>query len=200
MSRLVLLGDSVIDNAPYLAPSEADVPAQIRAALPGWSVEMRAVDGHCAHDVAAGLARAPLPDDAAVFLSAGGNDALQNIDLLDPVAPTTFVGAMHTLRAARDAFRIEYARLLDAIGLRPALVATVYDPAFRDEQAALQIPAETALCAWNDTIQSEALARGFEVLELRRLFTDAAHYANAIEPSAAGGARLAGAVAAWCRG
>ena len=42
-----------------------------------------------------------------------------------------------------------------------------------------------------------ALARGFSVLDMRALFDDPDDYANPIEPSAQGGAKIAAAIAEW---
>lgn len=198
MPDLVLLGDSIIDNGAYVAAGEPDVAAQIRERLPGWTVHMRAVDGHRTADVAAGLGE--LPEGARVFLSTGGNDALGHMELLADPAPLPFAEALARVRAIGQGFRSAYATLLSALEGRPVMVATIYNPSFVGEEAGLQAPAEGGLAAFNDVIQSEALARSFAVLELRRLFTHPADYANAIEPSAIGGAKIADAVAAWCRG
>ena len=174
-------------------------PRRSRAALPEVAVEMRAVDGAVARDVAERLDATPLPDDAAVFLSCGGNDALGRIQLLDPGQQMAFPEAMVVLRTVREAFRAEYAPLLARLAGRRVMVCTIYNPNFTGTEASFQEPAEGALSAFNDVIQSEALAQGFDVLDLRRIFTDPADYANPIEPSAMGGAKIAAAVAAWVR-
>ena len=45
MSHLILLGDSIFDNAAYVAGGP-DVVQQVRARLPqGWTASLRAVDG-----------------------------------------------------------------------------------------------------------------------------------------------------------
>ncbi len=203
MAAIALLGDSVIDNGAYVGPGEPDMPAQLAERLPGWEVLARAVDGARAADALADLRARPLPPGLPVFLSAGGNDALQHLGLLTDPAPMPLAAAMVRLGEIRAAFRADFAALLDALAGHRALVATIYDPAFAAHgdgpEAMLQAPAEAALAAYNDAIQAEALARGLEVLELRRIFTAPQHYADPIEPSAAGGARLAEAVAAWAR-
>ena len=43
--RVVLLGDSVIDNGAYVRSGEADVAQQLQALLPDHEVAKRAVDG-----------------------------------------------------------------------------------------------------------------------------------------------------------
>lgn len=195
--RLVLLGDSVIDNGVYVDEGEPDVPAQLRSALPGWQVDMRAVDGSVTRDVVAELNTKGLPDGASVFLSSGGNDALAHLGLLADPDELRFPDALVRLREIREAFRGPYAALLDALAPTAVLVATIYNPAFGPDERDLQAPAEGALSIFNDVIQQEALARGLPVLDLRRLFDDPGDYANPIEPSARGGAKIASAVAAW---
>jgi lysophospholipase L1-like esterase len=198
MPELFLLGDSVIDNAAYVAPGEPDLTAQLKDRLPDWTVERLAVDGYRTGDVADDLPR--VPPAAAVFLSAGGNDALGHMELLADPAPITFAAALARLREVREGFRAQYGAVLDGLAGRRVMVATVYNPSFTGEEAALQPAAEGGLSAFNDVIQSEATARRFAVLDLRRLFTEAADYANPIEPSAQGGAKIADAVARWCSG
>jgi hypothetical protein len=77
------------------------------------------------------------------------------------------------------------------------MAATIYNPAFVGEESGLQAAAEGALSAFDDVIQREALRGGFRVLELRTLFNSLEDYANPIEPSAPGGAKIARAIAAW---
>ena len=79
--HVVLLGDSVFDNARYVAPGP-DVAAQLRAVLPaGWRATLRAVDGATTSGLAAQLRAIPA-DATHLVVSVGGNDALQNRDLL----------------------------------------------------------------------------------------------------------------------
>ena len=74
MNHVVLLGDSIFDNASYV-PGGPDVTQHLRRALPGWRVTLLAVDGAVVDDVARQLQA--LPADAThLVVSAGGNDAL----------------------------------------------------------------------------------------------------------------------------
>ena len=79
------------------------------------------------------------------------------------------------------------------------MVLTVYNPCFDGHgmDSTHQQAAESAISIFNDVIQQEAHCRSFDILELRTLFCDHADYANPIEPSAIGGAKLAGAMNAW---
>jgi len=75
MGHVVLLGDSIFDNAAYV-PGGPAVIDHLTAALPhGWRETLLAVDGAGADDVATQLRS--LPADAThLVVSAGGNDAL----------------------------------------------------------------------------------------------------------------------------
>lgn len=199
MKRLILLGDSVIDNRAYVEPDEPDVPAQIRSLAPEWDIEMRAVDGFVARGVTDNLADRP-PSDGAIFVSAGGNNALGHIGLLGDPDNVTYHKALSHLADVREQFRADFAGLMDKLAGRRVLVATIYNPNFQGEEGWLQQPAEGALSFFNDVIQQEALTKGFDILDLRRLFDDPADYANPIEPSARGGAKIARAVVDWARG
>jgi hypothetical protein len=169
--------------------------------LPHHTVVKRAVDGATSADVL-GWQVGDLHDADRVILSAGGNDALQHIDLLE-AAETTARDVLVGLWSIREDFRRSYASLLDCLALtrRPVLVLTVYNPCFHghDFDAAYQQAAESAVSIINDVIQQEGRRRSFDVLELRTLFNDQADYANPIEPSAIGGAKLAKCMSDWVK-
>jgi lysophospholipase L1-like esterase len=199
---VVLLGDSIIDNGAYVCSGEPDVARQLQTLLPQHTVVKRAVDGATCADVLDGqigdLSRAE-----RIILSAGGNDALQHIGLLEDASKTTARDVLVRLWAIREEFRRRYAALLDRLALarRPVLVLTVYNPCFHAHgfNDAYQQAAESAISIIDDVIQQEARRRSFAILELRELFHDRADYANPIEPSAIGGAKLAKCMSRWLR-
>ena len=199
---VVLLGDSIIDNGAYVRSGEPDVAQQLQMLLPQHSVIRRAVDGSTCADVL-GWQMGDLHDADRIILSAGGNDALQHIELLEAATATTARDVLVKLWSVREEFRRSYAALLDGFALtrRPVLVLTVYDPCFHGHgfDAAYQQAAESAVSIIDDVIQQEARRRAFDVLELRTLFKDRADYANPIEPSAVGGAKLAKCMSDWVR-
>jgi lysophospholipase L1-like esterase len=200
--RIILLGDSIIDNGAYVGPGEADVARQLQALLPKQTVVKRAVDGAVCADVLRSQ-MANLGSTDRIILSAGGNDALQHIDLLEAATATTAKAVLLRLAAIREDFRRTYVALLDRlVTIRaPVLVLTVYNPCFNGHgmDASYQMAAEAAISLFDDVIQLEARGRSFNVLELRTLFTDPADYANPIEPSALGGAKLAQAMSTWVK-
>ena len=82
-------------------------------------------------------------------------------------------------------------RSVVAIG-KPTAVCTVYDAI-----PGLDPRAVTALAIFNDVILKTAFAAGAPVIDLRLVCTTATHFSDLspIEPSRAGGAKIAAAVA-----
>jgi hypothetical protein len=191
--HIVLLGDSIFDNAAYTG-GEPDVVTHLRALLPaGWRASLLAVDGSLTTDVAGQVAR--LPDDAThLVLSVGGNDALMNSDLLDlPVASTGEALELFAERVA--AFRLSYRAALETVLAlaRPTTACTIYEGNLEPQWAAR---ARVALALFNDVILRTAFERGVDVIDLRLVCADAADYANPIEPSGSGGKKIAAAIVA----
>jgi lysophospholipase L1-like esterase len=192
VGHMVLLGDSVFDNAAYVAGGP-DVVSQLRGVLPaGWRATLQAVDGSVTASVARQLEW--LPGDAThLVVSVGGNDALQASDILTASAAST-AEALLKLAAVKDQFEFNYSRMLGQVLARrlPTAVCTIYYPRFPD--AALQRLAVTALASFNDCIIRAAFAAGLPLLDLRLICSDDADYANPIEPSARGGEKIAAAI------
>ncbi|MBI4880191.1 MAG: SGNH/GDSL hydrolase family protein [Planctomycetes bacterium] len=191
--HVVLLGDSIFDNAVYVGDDPAVVD-QLRGHLPaGWRASLLAVDGSVASDVRDQLCG--LPADAThLVVSVGGNDALRSEGVLGrPVARVA--EALLVLAEVRAAFAELYNAMLDAVTAagKPTALCTIYDPNFDDPDR--QQAAVIALTAFNDVIVRAAVRRRVPVLDLRVLFDSSADYANPIEPSATGGDKLARAIA-----
>jgi len=193
MPHIVLLGDSIFDNAAY-TEGGPDVVTQLRGLLPtGWSATLAAVDGAQAADVAAQLAQV---DAAAthLVLSVGGNDALMASGLLDePVYSSA--DALRLIAATVREFETRYRAAVAACLARglPLAVCTIYhgnfpDPDYRER-------AIVALTALNDAIVRTACAHGLDVIDLRAVCDLPQDYANPIEPSSIGGAKIARAIA-----
>lgn len=186
--HLVLLGDSIFDNARYV-PGFPAVIEQVRRGLPaGWRATLLAVDGHVTRDVLTQLAR--LPGDAShLVISTGGNDALAESALLHE--PVQSVGeALSLLHQAQQRFDTAYREMLGRVlelG-KPTAVCTVYDSI-----PGLQSPARTALAAFNDVILRNAVGANLPVIDLRLACTRPADYSplSPIEPSVSGGAKIA---------
>jgi hypothetical protein len=193
MSHVVLIGDSIFDNGAYVGRGP-DVVRQLREALPaGWTATLCAVDGAVTGTVRPQLAR--LPADAThLVLSVGGNDALGHIHILEDAA-RSIADALNRMAAIGDAFERDYRTMLDAVAGRslPLAVCTIYNPRYSESR--LQRLAMTGLTIFNDAIVREAFARGLALIDLRLVCDEDADYANPIEPSSRGGAKIAAAIA-----
>jgi hypothetical protein len=189
VSHVVLLGDSVFDNAAYVMAGAPDVIRQVRQRLPyGSKATLAAVDGSKTRDVRAQLRY--LPADAThLLVSAGGNDALSSSDFLTTPAHST-AEALLGLADIAEEFERGYLAMLAEVLARglPTAICTVYYPRFLE--AVLQRMAVTALAVFNDCIIRAAFAHGLPLLDLRSICAEAGDYANPIEPSARGGEKI----------
>ena len=193
MSHVALLGDSILDNGAYVA-SAPDVSAQLRAELgTGWTVSLVAVDGHVTSDVRTRqIARVPA-DTSRLVISVGGNDALGHASILSESARSV-ADAVGRLAEAQAHFARSYDEMLEAVltlGI-PTAVCTIYDANYPEPQRRLVV---TALSLFNDVITRAAFARGLPLIDLRLICSEPADYANAIEPSARGGEKIARVIA-----
>ncbi len=81
MNQIVLVGDSVLDNGAYIGGGP-DIQQQLAEELgSGSEVQLLAVDGAVTDDVLYQINAIP-SNVAHIFLSAGGNDALELLDVL----------------------------------------------------------------------------------------------------------------------
>jgi hypothetical protein len=193
MSTVVLLGDSIFDNANYVPRGEAVID-KLRPHLPlGFNATLLARDGAVIDGIRTQLQQ--LPADAShLVISAGGNDALRSTSVLMERA-SSVADALSRIAVVRDGFAERYRLLLDdaaGTGL-PTAACTIYDAQLPDGvQRGL---ANLALGVLNDVITREAVRRRLPVIDLRVLFDDPADYANAIEPSGQGSGKIAHAIA-----
>jgi len=192
MNHIVLLGDSIFDNAPYVKGGP-DVIHQLQAKMPdGRNATLCAIDGNMVQDVHGQLAR--LPKDAThLVVSAGGNNALDNVGLLSEEAQFA-AQVLNRLADIGEGFQLQYSEMLQQVlNCRlPTAVCTVYYPRLPDPM--LQRLAVTALTIFNDVIIREAFIAGVPLLDLRLICDQDADYANEIEPSVAGGEKITSAI------
>ena len=189
MPHLVLIGDSILDNAAYTRGGP-DVASQVRGLLPpGWEATLLAVDGATTGYIAAQLGR--LPTQAThLVLSVGGNDALMHLRTLEaPVS--SMADAIEALADVASDFERRYrlvvAACLDTV--LPLTVCTIYNGRFDDQS--FQRLASTTLTVFNDAIIRVAIEHALPVIDLRLVCDFAEDYVNQIEPSSVGGAKIA---------
>jgi hypothetical protein len=195
---LVLLGDSILDNASYTRPAP-DTRHHLQHRLDSsWSVELLARDGAVISDVRRQLTELPSRVDCAV-LSAGGNDAAEHIDLLERRVSSA-AEVLDALAHIADGFATAYLQLAERISARvPRLVlCTIYEPPLFDPVTARL--ARIPLAVLNDRIIRVASRLGLEVLDLRTVCTEGDDFVLQIEPSARGASKIAAAIAALVRG
>lgn len=192
MSHIVLLGDSIFDNAAYVGGGP-DVIRHLRAMLPaGWRATLCALDGAVSRGIERQLERVP-PDATHLIVSVGGNDGLGHAGVLREPA-RTIADALLRLADVREQFARDYRAMLEAVLGRnlPTALCCVYYPRFPD--SVLQRQGVAALSLFNDIITVEAFARGLPVIDLRLVCDEQADYANPIEPSVQGGEKIAAAI------
>ena len=192
LSHVILLGDSIFDNTSYV-PGGPSVIEHLRREIPkGWNASLLAIDGSVAADVVDQLKDLP-PDSSHLVVSAGGNDALAHIDAIRHRSAGSVVEALSRLAQIRADFQNEYRVMLKAVLARglTTIVCTVYDAIPNLTRAE-----HAGLCLFNDVILREAIAAAVPVIDLRLICTEASDYSHLspIEPSAAGGAKIATAV------
>ncbi len=190
--HIVLLGDSIFDNAAYTRGAP-DVATHLQGLLPsGWRATSLAVDGSTTADLTPQLRR--LPADAThLAIAIGGNDALHNSDLLS-LRVTSSAQALEVFAERVAEFDHAYRtaiRAAVALG-HPTAVCTVYNGALEPDRAGI---ARVALALFNDVILRTAIDLHLDALELRSLCTEPDDYANPIEPSGKGGLKIARAIA-----
>src|SRR5215510_16165057 len=158
MQHIVLLGDSVFDNKAYVNGG-LDVIAQVRRQIPdGWIASLRAVDGSVVENVR--KQALDLPDDAThLVISAGGNDAILNADILQQKAASS-AEVLSKLADIAGEFEYRYSEMLEGV-LRlkkSTAVCTIYYP--RIPEPFTQKMAVAALAIFNDVIIKHAFLAG----------------------------------------
>ncbi len=189
MGHVILLGDSIFDNARYV-PGGPSVIEHLGRALPaGWRATLLAVDGSIASEIKRQLPRVPA-DATHLVVSTGGNNALDysNWILHDPASSVAQV--LDRLGTIRAAFQREYREMLQRLQSlgKPCAVCTVYDAI-----PGLDRAEHTGLCVFNEVILREAVRACVPVLDLRLICADPSDYAKSspIEPSVSGGGKIA---------
>lgn len=194
MNHIVLLGDSIFDNASYV-PTGTEVEAQLRSRLgEQYQVQLLARDGSVLEDMAAQVACLGdfVQASNRLVVSCGGNDVLGLVGHLhSPVRSA--LNATELLASWQTRFQSNYQRMLDLVLSKeiPTAVSTIYDA-----MPGLAPGVRATLALFNDVILREAAVRRLPVLDLRLVCTEATDYSSSslIEPSANGGRKIAAAI------
>ena len=190
--HIVLLGDSIFDNASYVSEGES-VSELLSVKLPEAKISLAAIDGDVTTDVFSQLEKSP-KEATNAFLSCGGNDALLSISILGAEAKSV-KEALLILHGSREKFRANYVAMLDAVlNVYPnVVVCTIYN-----KVPGLSESEETALALYNEVILEELSRRSVPVIDLRIKCTDTRDYSeiSPIEPSKYGGEKIVNEIAA----
>jgi hypothetical protein len=192
MSHLILIGDSIFDNASYVQGGPP-VIEQLRSILPpGTKATLLAIDGSVITDVVRQLSQ--VPDEAThIFVSVGGNDALGYGGILLKNRPSS-KQLLEDLADVQNEFRQNYRKMLARVMNlgRYNTVCTIYDSV-----PGLTSVSITALSIFNDVIVQEASFNGIPGIDLRHVCSDPSDYStiSPIEPSALGGDKIAKTIA-----
>ena len=195
MAHLVLLGDSVFDNASYV-PNEPAVIDQVQQFLPpGDTALLRAIDGNTIAGVYSQLEHLPAAT-THLFLSVGGNDALREAYKIIPASELVTL-RLDELVTMRQRFEKDYQALLETVLSyeKETIVCTVYDRCPVEGRPMKQL-IYTLLPMFNDCILRQAAHAGLPVIDLRVLCQDKADFSalSPIEPSVKGGEKIAKAI------
>ena len=226
MNRIYLLGDSIIDNAPYVKKNEKDVVSHLISMYKGnpqIKINNRAVDGHTMRDLLdTQLSDEGLNEATHIVMSIGGNDLLQNISFLQMTAKLSEVmdkdarigkwGSKELNLSRNKVFEETYFEIIKPMQQEyesivanlstyraKLLLCTVYegDLVDSDEFSDVIYSSKTMLSIFNDLVYRTAQKYNAEVLELRDIFVSSEDYANPIEPSHIGGEKLAKSILDW---
>ncbi len=186
--NIVLIGDSIFDNASYVGESES-VSDLIKKSNLNADVSLLAVDGDVTTDVYKQLEKFPSDADY-VFVSCGGNDALRSISILEKETDSVG-GALDILYQAKEDFRLNYVGMLEAILKKhsKAAVCTIYN-----KVPGLSQSAYTALALFNEVVLEELSSRNLPIIDLRVICNEESDYSSIspIEPSLLGGRKIVG--------
>ena len=191
MNHIVLAGDSIFDNVAYVEQNQAVIELLTQKIHGEINATLLAVDGAITEEVHDQLDKLPT-DSTHLFISSGGNDALESAHLLaEPV--TSVYEAMGVFSEVIGEFQAQYKNMLDdAISrVENVIVCTVYDSILGYDREPL-----TALKLFNEVILREAFSKGLPVIDLRLICNDPADYSSVspIEPSEQGGGKISDAI------
>ena len=197
-----MIGDSVIDNNNYIQTKQLSLTDHLIKMLPEWEVIKLASDGALISDII-NFQTTHVVKNTPIVLSAGGNDLLRLIEVINDTRKLTLNQSIRSLKSHIEEFREKYKFLLNLLEGR-VLCLSIYNPAFsmHDRYGFLsqfQNTCEIILMIFNDVIRRQVSNRTFDFLELRDLMTEKKDYANTIEPSHFGGKKIADGISNWIK-
>lgn len=181
-NSICLIGDSVFDNTPYV-PEANDTLSQLTRMMPTTPIAMPAQDGAVIGDATEQVEKLGRLDPGRhLYVSAGGNDLLPHLSLLEEAGPTTNLAAYMRLATIRERFATQYTMLASRLKhYERVTLLTIYVPTDLPEPA--KGPARVVIGMANDVITTIARRYCFDVIDTRSIFTHPKHFTEVIEPS-----------------
>ncbi len=200
MNKLVLLGDSTIDNKVYVEPGELSVKEHLDN-LVDYEVLQIALDGAITDDVINNQINLIPPDTTHILLSIGGNDLLQEIDFLYQDLKYTPKRLLETVIDLLSPVTENYETIVKQLSTNRAklLCATVYEGNLVGsvEFDSISNSSKAMVSLLNDSIFRICDEYKLDTLDLRNIFVSPEDYANPIEPSHEGGLKFAKKIKEW---
>jgi len=170
----------------------------VQTLLPHAKLSFQARDGAVIADIESQISRIP-KSVSCIVVSIGGNDAIRASGLIEESA-SSVLAALERLSLVRDEFSKKYAPMVKMLLSRhvPLAFCSIYEPRFSD--AARRRAAASALTLLNDIITREVFRASATLIDLRLICDSDEDFANPIEPSAIGGAKIARAIAQFVKG
>jgi len=200
MNKLVLLGDSTIDNKVYVEPGELSVKEHLDN-LVDYEVLQIALDGAITDDVINNQINLIPPDTTHILLSIGGNDLLQEIDFLYQDLKYTPKRLLEIVIGLLSPVTENYETIVKQLSTNRAklLCATVYEGNLVGsvEFDSISNSSKAMVSLLNDSIFRICDEYKLDTLDLRNIFVSPEDYANPIEPSHEGGLKFAKKIKEW---
>ena len=204
MNRVVLFGDSIIDNKTYVSHGEFSVLEHLEN-ISNYEYIQVAYDGHTTFDVQnKQLHLSTIEKPSHIVLSVGGNDLLQNLSYLSN-GPISNVNEAVTgiQQHIFEPLEQRFETIIEELSSQRAnlLICTVYegDLGRTDEFKDVLDSSKIMVSSFNDIVYKTAKKYNADVLELREIFISSDDYANPIEPSHIGGEKLAKSIVEWIK-
>ena len=204
MNRVVLFGDSIIDNKTYVSHGEFSVLEHLEN-ISNYEYIQVAYDGHTTFDVQnKQLHLSTIVKPSHIVLSVGGNDLLQNLSYLSKGPVSNVNEAVSGIQQhIFEPLEQRFETIIEELSSQRAnlLICTVYegDLGRTDEFKDVLDSSKIMVSSFNDIVYKTAKKYNADVLELREIFITSDDYANPIEPSHTGGEKLAKSIVEWIK-
>ena len=204
MNRVVLFGDSIIDNKTYVSHGEFSVLEHLEN-ISNYEYIQVAYDGHTTFDVQnKQLHLSTILKPSHIVLSVGGNDLLQNLSHVSKGPVSNINEAVSGIQQhIFEPLEQRFETIIEELSSQRAnlLICTVYegDLGRTDEFKDVLDSSKIMVSSFNDIVYKTAKKYNADVLELREIFITSDDYANPIEPSHIGGEKLAKSIVEWIK-